>query len=77
MADGPKMIFSLSTDACAQGGNAGGAYLDSIGKTDLSALSKEQWDHFCCCIVHGAWVAALDKKLVELERPIVDDEIPF
>lgn len=35
------------------GGHAGGAYLDSIGKTDMATLSKEEWELFLEQIILG------------------------
>lgn len=32
--------------ALEAGGDAGGAYLDSIGKTDLAALEEDEWKEF-------------------------------
>ncbi len=32
-------------------GKAGGEYLSSIGKTDLAALSKDEWLQFLQCVV--------------------------
>lgn len=34
-------------DAIARGGQAAGDYLDSIGKTDLAALTPDEWTTFC------------------------------
>lgn len=50
------------------GGNAGGEYLDKIGKTDLARLSPEEWGEFCALIFTGT--------CAELKR-MADDEIPF
>ena len=41
------------TAAMQQGGKMGGEYLDSIGKTDLAALSLDEWATFVACIVSG------------------------
>ena len=68
-------IFSLSMDAVKAGGEKAGAYLDSIGKTDLAQLNAAQWDMFCQVLVYQSWVAALDKHVVELERE--DGKPPF
>tara|TARA_R110002096_G_scaffold420434_1_gene625478 strand:- start:961 stop:1194 length:234 start_codon:yes stop_codon:yes gene_type:complete len=32
-------------------GRAGGEYLESLGKSDLAALSKEEWLVFLQCVV--------------------------
>ena len=39
--------------ALEHGGRMGGEYLDSLGKTDLAALSLEQWQTFVEAIVTG------------------------
>ena len=41
------------TAAMVEGGKAGGAYLDSLGRTDLALLSEEEWDTFVEVIVTG------------------------
>jgi hypothetical protein len=38
--------------ALAGGANAG-EYLDSIGKSDLAALTAEEWEQFLLCVVGG------------------------
>lgn len=48
----------LNADDCLRGGNDAGQYLDSIGKSDLAALSAEQWRTVCILIVNGANRAA-------------------
>jgi len=35
------------------GGEIGGQYLDTIGKTDLATLTQEEWFEFCRRIVGG------------------------
>ncbi len=39
----PKKIPPFTRD---RAGKAGGAYLESIGKYDLTKLTKEEWDTF-------------------------------
>lgn len=34
-------------NARQKAGDAAGAYLDEIGKTDLATLTADQWDRFC------------------------------
>lgn len=43
----------IEGDAAAYGGDCAGQYLDSIGKTDLADLSKEEWDEACKLLVAG------------------------
>lgn len=57
---GPKVInmthkaFDEIEEAALQAaGNAAGMYLDGLGKTDLAALSREEWTHFCFILVEG------------------------
>lgn len=37
-------------EAVEHGGTAGGEYLDSIGKSDLAKLTKEEWIMFLECV---------------------------
>lgn len=39
--------------ALQAGGNVGGAYLESIGKTDLADLTPEQWAEFLSRVLAG------------------------
>jgi uncharacterized protein DUF6511 len=39
--------------AFVQGGEMGGEYLDSIGKTDLESLDREEWLTFVEVVVTG------------------------
>lgn len=54
--------------ATAEGGIAGGEYLDSIGKTDLTTLDELEWQTFCRKMI-GGYRTALKTKL--------RDEAPF
>lgn len=54
--------------AATKGGEEAGAFLDAIGKTDLAALSPEEWEKFCAALFKGA--------CDELRRQ-ADDTIPF
>lgn len=64
--------------AFVHGGDMGGDYLDSIGKTNLQTLSREEWLTFVEAVVTGYCdhlreVAARDAE--HLRR--LDPEIPF
>ena len=41
------------TQAVLHGGNMGGEYLDELGKTNLAALSEDEWQQFLFCVVGG------------------------
>ena len=41
------------TAAMIAGGSAGGEYLESIGKTDLTLLTGAEWDTFVEAVVTG------------------------
>ena len=41
------------TAAMVEGGRAGGAYLDGLGRTDLALLAECEWDTFVEVIVTG------------------------
>jgi hypothetical protein len=43
----------LDALATIEGGNEGGAYLDSIGKFSLDTLTEEEWGDFCRVVVGG------------------------
>lgn len=64
---GPDITHNERAAAIA-GGNAGGEYLDEIGKTDLASLSPEEWGEFCARL----FAAACDAL-----RAAADDDIPF
>ncbi len=38
---------TIERDAIRQAGSQAGAWLDSIGKTDMAALTADEWDQFC------------------------------
>lgn len=64
--------------AMAEGGKAGGAYLDSLGRTDLAQLSEEEWDSFVEAIITGYCdhlreLAAKDRARLDGMIP----EVPF
>lgn len=44
----PNEIAAMSV-----GGQEGGAYLESLGKTDLATLTEAEWDQFLEIIVTG------------------------
>lgn len=48
----------MSRDDVMRGGEAGGQYLDSVGQSDLSKLTPEQWSTFLIMVVNGANKAA-------------------
>lgn len=56
------------TKAAIAGGDAGGAYLDQIGKTDLATMTADEWAEFCGRMFAGACAAL---------KAMADDEIPF
>ena len=54
--------------ALEDGGNAGGEYLDSLGKTDLASLEPEEWATFLSRVLTG---------YADSMREIVSREVPF
>lgn len=54
--------------AAGAGGEEGGAFLDSIGKTDLATMSDAEWFEFCRRIVAGYRKAL---------KTTLKDEAPF
>ena len=64
--------------AFVHGGELGGEYLDSIGKTDLASLGREEWLTFVEAIVTGYCdhlraLAARDEEHLRRLQP----EVPF
>ena len=55
VAEANGMIDATPNERAAMqaGGELGGEYLDSIGKTDLSALTPEEWHAFIEAVVTG------------------------
>lgn len=58
----------LESLAAGKGGEEGGGFLDTIGKTDLASLTPDEWFELCRRIVAG-----YRKGLVELLK----NEAPF
>lgn len=40
-------------EATLHGGTRGGEYLEWLGKSNLAALSKEEWQQFLTCVIGG------------------------
>ena len=64
--------------AFVRGGEMGGEYLDSIGKTDLESLDREEWLTFVEAVVTGYCdhlraLAARDEEHLRRLQP----EVPF
>lgn len=67
------MIYHMRLDryeeqALEDGGNAGGQYLDEIGKTDLAALDEHEWGTFLGKVLVG---------YADSMREIVSKEVPY
>lgn len=65
-------------EAMTVGGQQGGEYLESIGKSDLSTLTEIEWDRFIDAVVTGYCdhlreLAARDRKRLDAMTP----EVPF
>lgn len=43
-------ITKDETAAALTGGKAAGAYLDEIGKSDLTDMTQEEWEKFCATL---------------------------
>ena len=66
------------SEAMTVGGQMGGEYLESIGKSDLTTLSETEWDRFIDAVVTGYCdhlreLAAKDRKRLDAMTP----EVPF
>lgn len=55
------MIPFMSRDDVMRAGNVAGAYLDSVGQTDLARLTPEQWATFLILIVNEANKGAAER----------------
>ena len=64
----PEKLDFNEKAAVAAGGQAAGAYLESIGKTDLATLTEPQWLRFCETL--------FAETCADLRRQ-ADDCIPF
>jgi hypothetical protein len=71
-----KAIYKMPSDwldayeigAMLEAGNLAGAYLDEIGKTDMAALTPDEWRSFLHRIVVG-YERALRRKILNNEAP--------
>jgi len=88
MADGQetperlRVSIEISPEAITAGGKAGGAYLDKIGKFDLTKLTKEEFHRFnTTVIVHAMHFATHDAlsgfiRRLESNGNIITDQVP-
>lgn len=63
-----KELDLFEQQAMGEAGDAAGAYLDSIGRTDLAALDQVQWVTFCKTMI-TTFGTALEKRLQSTEAP--------
>lgn len=63
-----KALDRFEEQALEEGGNAAGAFLDEINKTDLAALDDHEWREFLRRVLVG---------YADGMREIVSREIPF
>lgn len=63
-----KKMDEYEARALEDGGNAGGEYLDGIGKTDLAELAPEEYQRFLGKVLVG---------YADSMREIVSREIPY
>jgi hypothetical protein len=64
--------------AMTVGGQQGGEYLESLGKSDLATLTETEWDRFIDAVVTGYCdhlreLAGQDRKRLDAMTP----EVPF
>ncbi|WP_425070661.1 DUF6511 domain-containing protein [Sagittula sp. S175] len=65
---GQPNVEQFEREAVMAGGAKAGAYLDSIGKSDLGTMTREEWATFC----ETLWLETCD-----VLRKRADDDIPF
>lgn len=63
-----EQFSRIESLAAGKGGEEGGAYLDTIGKTDLATLTTDEWFEFLRRIVSGYRVGLVTA---------IKDETPF
>lgn len=63
-----KQLDDYERRALEDGGNAGGEYLDEIGKTDLASLDEAEWSTFLGKVLTG---------YADSMREIVRREVPY
>lgn len=63
-----KQLDQYEKQALEDGGNAGGEYLDEIGKTDLASLDEDEWGTFLGRVLVG---------YADSMREIVSREVPY
>lgn len=61
--------------AMLAGGDAGGAFLDGIGKTDLAQLTVEEWEAFLTRVI-GGYCDTL-RQIAQPASAETDEGIPF
>ena len=63
-------LLMLDESAIKRGGERGGAYLESLGKYDLSQLTPQEYNYFATCVVTGALEQMTAYLLSRLEQKI-------
>ena len=63
-----ETLTRIEERALEAAGDAGGAYLDALGKTDLAALTKPEWINFIERMIDG-FGASMRDQLAAYEAP--------
>jgi len=64
----PKILDAYEIGAALEAGETAGAYLEEIGKTDLAALTAQEWSEFLRRIIRG-YERALRRMILQNEAP--------
>lgn len=64
-----ESLSQVEMEAINKAGAVAGAWLDDVGKTDLAALSRDEWEQFLCRLIDG--------YQCELRRLMQADRVPF
>jgi len=72
--DGMINITNNEVEAALVGGKMGGQYLDELGKTNLAALSKAEWQQFLLCVIGGFTETVANSRAFD---ELTDEDIPF
>lgn len=71
----PEPLFKIDQNAVRKGGAKAGAYLQSIGITDMTKMNVAQWEQFCFILVAGSFGAAMEAWVDSFGCN--SEEIPF
>lgn len=66
---GPETLLPIEAKAIEAASPVAGEYLERIGKTDLTAMTADEW--------HGFLAHAFNAIAGEVQRLVGENEVPF